>query len=181
MRTTMIRRTTIFCVAFVFCAFFAGCGAMHYQFGNDVLFDDSISTIHVPVVRCESFRVGLGEQMTEAIVKEIETRTPYKVVGSPSTADTTLVVRIVEDTKTPRVRTSDNQARQMEMGLEIEVSVYDHGSETPRQISHLPLPNLTMKRSQLMIPEAGQTVATTQLRDMERIAADIVSVLETTW
>lgn len=174
-------RTMIFIPLGVWCVLSLGCGSMHYQFGNDVLFDDSISTIHVPVVRCESFRAGMGEQMTEAIVKEIENRTPYKVIGSPSTADATLVVRVVEDIKTPRVRTSDNQARQIEMGMKIEVAIYDHGSQTPRQISYLPLSDLSLTRSRLMVPEAGQSVSTTQLLEMERVAADIVSLLETTW
>lgn len=159
-----------------------GCGSMNYQLGNDHLFTDAISTVHVPMVRCDcTYRSGMSEQLTEAITKEIEKRTPYKVVGSPSDADTTLVVRLVSESKTPLVRTGDNQARQIASGMQVEVSVYDRGATEPRQISHLPIPYQTFDRSQILLPEAGQTISTAQLRDMERMASDIVSVLETPW
>jgi hypothetical protein len=168
----------IFIIAAVFSA---GCGSMSYRLGNETLFPDNMATVHVPIVRSESFRPGQGEQLTEAIVKEIENRTPYKVVGDPNRADSTLIVHIVEDQKTPRVRTSDNQARQIGMGMCAEIQVFDRGQAQPRQLSHLPIPQLTLSRSQFLIPEAGQSVSTTQLRDMERLAADIVSALETPW
>lgn len=182
MRDTLLRRILDVCLMGLLSLCSIGCGSMHYQLGNDHLFTDAISTVHVPMVRCDcTYRSGMSEQLTEAITKEIEKRTPYKVVGSPSDADTTLVVRLTSETKSPLVRTGDNQARQIASGMQVEVSIYDRGSAEPRQISHLPISYQTFNRNQILLPEAGQTMSTAQLRDMERVASDIVSVLETPW
>ena len=51
-------------------------GCTGYQYGNQNLFRPDIRTVHVPIVHSESFRRGLGERLTEAIVKEIELRPP---------------------------------------------------------------------------------------------------------
>ena len=64
-----------------------------------------IQTIRVPVFQSSSFRRDLGEQLTEAVVKEIEKRTPYKVVRDAS-ADSVLIGRITSETSTCWSRTS---------------------------------------------------------------------------
>ena len=73
-------------------------GCTGYQLGNQTLFRPDIRTVHVPIVQSESFRRGLGERLTEAIVKEIELRTPYKVVDA-SNADSIFQARLVDEHK----------------------------------------------------------------------------------
>ncbi|MGB7343667.1 MAG: LptE family protein, partial [Pirellulaceae bacterium] len=73
-------------------------GCASYQYGNDALFPVGITTVHVPIVQNDTFRHDLGPQLTEAIVKELERRSNYKVTGDPN-ADSTLQVRIVSETK----------------------------------------------------------------------------------
>src|SRR5438093_8693841 len=53
-------------------------------------YDTSIRTVYVPIFRSFSFREDMNLKLTECVIKEIERRTPYKVVGSPEGADTTL-------------------------------------------------------------------------------------------
>src|SRR5262245_35350210 len=65
-------------------AILSGCAG--YQIGNRALYRPDLRTVHVPVIQSDSYRRYLGERLTEAIVKEIELRTPYKVVG-PDAAD----------------------------------------------------------------------------------------------
>ena len=67
--------------------------------GARTLFPEGIETVYVPVFDSASYRRGLGEELTEAVVKEIEKRTPYKVVSSPGAADTVLIGKIVSDNK----------------------------------------------------------------------------------
>ena len=56
---------------------FGGClGIGNYQFGSRTLFPNDIETVYVPVFQSNSFRKGLGEQLTEAVIKEIEKRQP---------------------------------------------------------------------------------------------------------
>ena len=62
-------------------------GCAGYQLGIDSLYRPDVKTVHVPIFQSDSYRRGLGEQLTEAVVKQIESRTPYKVV-SASDADT---------------------------------------------------------------------------------------------
>ncbi len=69
-----------------------------YHFGNASLFPADINTVYVPMAESRSFRPDLGEALTEAIDKEIEKQTPYKVVGSPN-ADSVLTIKLVADTK----------------------------------------------------------------------------------
>ncbi len=56
---------------------------MGYQFGNRSLYSPDIRTVNVPMFKSNTLRADLGEWLTEAVVKEIELRTPYKVVSSP--------------------------------------------------------------------------------------------------
>src|SRR6516225_10107581 len=49
-----------------------------------------VHTVYVPVFRAISFRRDIQIMLTEAVIKEIEERTRYKVVGTPEEADTIL-------------------------------------------------------------------------------------------
>src|SRR4051812_20937445 len=74
----------------------AGCA--RYRFGAASLYPPDIQTVYVPVFESNSFRRGLSEWLTEAVCKEIEAKTPYKVVGTPQ-ADSVLTAKLVSDTK----------------------------------------------------------------------------------
>ena len=74
------------------------CGCAGYQIGNQSLYPLEIHTVYVPMFQSNSFRRNLGERLTEAVVKEIEKRTPYKVVSDPN-ADSVLTGRIVAETR----------------------------------------------------------------------------------
>ena len=53
-------------------------------------YNTNIRTVYVPTFRSVTFRRDVQFQLTEEIIKQIESRTPYKVVGKPEGADTTL-------------------------------------------------------------------------------------------
>src|SRR5437868_6993370 len=73
-------------------------GCAGYQLGQRALFRPDIRTVHVPIAQSDSYRRYLGERLTEQVVKEIELRTPYKVVDADS-ADSILQIRLVSDSK----------------------------------------------------------------------------------
>ena len=60
-------------------------GCVTYRFGSAAMFRTGIRTIHVPIVRNDTFRHDLGIRLTEAITNEIENRTPYKVTFDDGT------------------------------------------------------------------------------------------------
>jgi len=89
-----------------------GCG-----YSQNELFPTPYRTVAVPMFENRTFYRGVERDLSEALVKEIESRTPYKV-ASPSVADTMLsgtITRIDQDTIT---RTPDTALPQQQ-----EVSV----------------------------------------------------------
>jgi hypothetical protein len=57
------------------------------------LYPEGISTVAVPVFSCDSYTRDVEFELTDALIKEIEARTPYKVVPE-GRADTILLGRI---------------------------------------------------------------------------------------
>ena len=56
-----------------------------------------------------SFRRDLGERLTEAVMKQIEEKTPYKVVSDPN-ADSMLSGRIAQESKRVTDRRADRRS-----------------------------------------------------------------------
>lgn len=55
-----------------------------YQFGTATLYPAGIRTVYIPVPRNDTFRHEFGLQLADSLVKEVELRTPYKVIGDSS-------------------------------------------------------------------------------------------------
>src|SRR6185295_1843497 len=92
----IIHPSSLPAILVVFVLFVSGCAG--YQIGNRSLYRPDIRTVHVPIAQCESYRRNLGEKLTEGVVKEIELKTPYKIVDADS-ADSVLNLRLVSDSK----------------------------------------------------------------------------------
>src|SRR5262245_54370855 len=88
-RTGLETRPTHGYCAIVMMLLSALCGCTNYRAGNQTLFRTDIRTVYVPVFQSDSYRRNLGEWLTEAVIKEIETKSPYKVVHT-SDADSVL-------------------------------------------------------------------------------------------
>jgi len=156
----------------------AGCAA--YRFGTDSLFPPDIHTVYVPIFESDSFRRNLGERLTEAVVKEIERRTPYKVVGTAQ-ADSILSGRIVNDTKRVIVEDRNDQPRESELNLVVVVSWVRRGELIIDQASVPVPPSLEINQSGVLVPEYGQSVATAQQQSIVRLARQIVALMEAPW
>src|SRR5947208_5422086 len=73
-------------------------GCAEYHVGVGSLYRNDIRTVGVQMFDSLSYRRNLGERVTEAVVKEIERRTPYKVVDADR-ADAVLAGVIIRDEK----------------------------------------------------------------------------------
>ncbi len=51
------------------------------QYSHEELFVENVSTVAVPIFQNQSFYKRVEFDMTEALIKEIESRTPYKVTA----------------------------------------------------------------------------------------------------
>jgi len=145
------------------------------------MFPPDVQTVYVPVFESDSFRRHLGERLTEAVIKEIERRTPYKVVDAP-TADSVLAGRIRRDRKKLLLTNRNDEPRSNEFYLSIDVTWVDRRGEMIRSQA-LPLKPQVVEllESGRFVPEIGQSVATAQQDAIRALANQIVDLMETPW
>jgi hypothetical protein len=179
-RDSQLKLGLAFCILqFAFCMLLSGCAAYHV--GNATLFPPDISTVYVPMVESKSFRPDLGEALTEAICKQIEAETPYKVVGTPN-ADSILTARIISDTKRMVVQNSFDEPRDSEVNYQVQVTWANRKGDT---IYHgaVPLPPgmVSLGQGSAYIPEYGQSYTTTEYQTMQKLAKQIVGLMEKPW
>ena len=161
-------------------------GCAGYRFGNNTLYAPNVRTIHVPMFQSDSFRttpsIDIGERLHEAVCKEIEKRTPFKVVGDEATADSVLTARVVADTKRMRVESPTDQSRMVEMNYQVLVTWADRGGSVIAT-GDVPLPAATVDVGQSadLVPEYGRSVASTQQEAIVRMARQIVGLMEEPW
>lgn len=158
-------------------------GCARYQFGSQGLYRQDIRTIHVPVIESDSFRRNLGERLTEAIIREIETNTPYKVVATAEEADSVLNCHLSDDRKRLLVETRTDEPRNLEWGAAVQVSWVGRQGQPLMQRSQVALPNAIVEVAQdsSFVPEAGQSVATAQQEAIDRMARQISGSLQVWW
>jgi hypothetical protein len=157
-------------------------GCATYRFGSASLFRPGIRTVHVPIVRNDTFRHDLGVRLTEAIVKEIETRTPYKVTGDPN-ADSRLECRVVSETKRVLTESATDDPRGLDAAVSVRATWLSRNGEMLMQNSLVPTGELAIGFSQdsRFVPEAGQSVDTATEAALQKLASRIVSQMEMRW
>ena len=162
------------------CLIVPGCAG--YQLGQRSLYRPDIRTVHVPVAQSESFRRYLGERITEAVVKEIELRTPYKVVDSES-ADSVLNVRLVSESKRVINNNRFSEPRDIETDFFIQTSWADRRGDIIMSHEDIPAGPLLVNIGQQanFVPEGGQSLATAQQEAIDKLAAQIVGQMELAW
>lgn len=161
-------------------AFATGCAG--YQIGTRSLYRPDIRTVYVPMFESDSLRRNLGERLTEAVVKEIELKTPYKVIHRPD-ADTVLTARITTETKRVVAEQVDDIPRNIEADLAVEVNWYDRRGEHLMQASRFSFAPASFSVAQTadFTPEGGQSVASAHQEAIQRLAEQIVSQMESRW
>jgi hypothetical protein len=165
----------------LFAALFApGCAG--YRIGACSLYPPDVRTIHVPVFENDTFRRGLGERLTEAVVKEIELKTPLKVV-SAANADSVLYGRLVDMQKRVLIENRNDEPRDIETAFRVDINWVDRRGNAVAQRTSLPLSSalLTVSQTADFVPEAGQSIATAQQEAIQRLAEQIVSQMEARW
>ena len=158
----------------------AGCAL--YQFGPSPLYHDGIGTVHVPIVRNLTYRHDLGVRLTDALVREIEERTPYKVTGDPN-ADSTLVVELIDESKSVLTETTSDDPRALEASIIAQANWVSRSGQRLMQNSIIPTAGdlNTFSQDSRFVPEAGQSVDTAFQASIESMAQRIVSQMEKRW
>ena len=157
-------------------------GCAGYQWGAASLYPADIRTVHVPLVVSDSFRRQLGERLTEAIAKQIEQATPYKVVNQTN-ADSVLRGRIVSERKRTLVENANDNPRDIEWNVAVEYTWIDQRGNPLMEPVTMPVPALSIALGQAtdFVPEAGQSMTTAQNKSFVRIAQQVVGQMELPW
>lgn len=159
---------------------FSGCAG--YQLGSGSLYNANIRTIHIPMVRNDTWRHNLGVQLTESLQKTVELRTPYKVIGSPN-ADSTLTCRVTSQAKRTVTEARTDEPRAVETLVTVELTWTDRRGNLLMENRFVPEGELAFYFIQGIdfVPEGGQSMATAQQRAVERLADQIVNHMESRW
>lgn len=162
------------------CCAFSGC--VGYNVGTGSLYAPDVATVYVPMIDSDSYRRDLGERLTEAVVKEIELKTPYKVVNTP-TADSILSARLINDTRKVIVENAFDDQRVSETEIRAEVTWLNRRRLPMGPPQSIPMPPelVAMNETSNVIPEAGFSVATSQQQAIQRLAQQIVATMEAPW
>jgi hypothetical protein len=161
-------------------------------------YDCSIHTVRVPIFKNVTFQRGLEFELTRAVVREIEAKTPFKVVGEDCSADTELTGRIISLNKNILSRTQLNEVREAETILGVEVVWRDLRTgeilSRPRPSPGAPLPPppppgvpppppppVLIQSVGTFAPELGESLTTARKRNVDRLAVQIVSMMEIPW
>ncbi len=154
-----------------------GCG---YRTGN--VYGPEVRTVDVPIFENDTFRRGIEYPVTEAVHREIQTHTPFRLAKGRE-ADTRLTGRIVDIRKNVLGETRWDDPRELQLSLMVRVTWEDLRTgqvlaqqEVPLQPQSIP----TIGQAEFA-PEVGQSLATATQEATERLARQIVHMMETPW
>ena len=159
------------CAAALCCA---GCG---YMVGG--AYAPDVSTVHVPTFESDSYRRGFELQLTEAVQKQIQLRTPYRLAKPPH-AQTRLEGRILSIDKRVENQNRFDEPRELEFAMGIEVRWIDARTGQLLGAREVPLDAQTTRlvAQSSFAPEAGQSLATANQQAVDRLAQQIVGMME---
>jgi hypothetical protein len=150
----------------------AGCG-----YSVRAPYSPEIKTVYVPVFRSISFRRDVNLQLTELVIKEIERRTPYKVVGTQEGADTILDGTINFADKNIIVENPFNLPRQLQATINVSVA-WTHNPPTSEELDR---GQTVIAENINFVPEIGETSMTAFYRVNQALAKQIVDMMEHPW
>jgi hypothetical protein len=185
-------------------ALLPGCGTWDGHFcilgyTTRPMYDLSIRTVRVPIFKNLTLIKGLEFEITEAVIREIEAKTPYKVVQCAEAVDTELIGTIDSFTKAVTNLNQLGENRSAETTLTVELVWRDLRAGTAGAILSQPLPGkpgdplpppppvgapappVLAQSVASFAPELGESMATARKANVDRLAIRIVSMMEKPW
>ena len=165
---TMRRSGRTSAMLLVAAALLAGCG-----YSTRPLYSPAYRTVTVPVFENKSFRQGWGDRLTEAIKKNIEARTPLKVVSA--NGDTVLSGEIVDDPE-------NVLTRRLGTNLPREVQVTVRANFTWKErTGRVLVTRKDFNRTATEVPQLAESAEDAEQLAIERLAAAIVDQMQEEW
>lgn len=155
----------------------SGCG---YTVGSP--YKAEIRTVYVPAFTSSSNRRWLEYQLTESVQKQIQSRTHFRL-ASEGEADTKLSGRIIDATKRTLGQTGNSDPRELQMNLMVEVTWEDTRTGEILRQERVPISAeaLQLAAQSEFAPEVGQSMASGTREVVDRLARNIVDMMEAPW
>jgi hypothetical protein len=152
-------------------------GGCAYRMGNG--FESEIQSVYVPIFESQSDRRGLEFQLTEAVQKQIQLRTPFRVVDQPA-ADTQLIGKILNTRKRVLTETKNDDPRELQFSLTVQVRWENLKTGEVLAEKRVPISQseIQLIQNAEFAPEVGQSLATAYQQVMDRMAREIVDLME---
>jgi hypothetical protein len=160
-------------------------------------YDLSIRTVYVPIFKNTTLRRGLEFDLTRAVIREIESKTPYRVASCREDADSELIGTIVTRNKTVINFNELAEIREAQVLVGVELYWRDLRPGHAGEILSKPLvkqtgaplvvpegqavPPVLVQSLTSFVPELGQSVTTAEKANVDRLAVQIVSLMEKPW
>ena len=141
-------------------------------------FNKDVRTVYVPIFRSITFRKDLNLQLTKRIQDEIQNRTPFRVVGSPEGADTTLEGTITFADKNAILESPNNLPRQVQDTILCTVRWVDNRSSKEKQLTTLPV---VVVENANAYNELGETSQLGFDKAIDKLARQVVGMMEEPW
>ncbi len=140
-------------------------------------FDTSeVKTVFV-YFKSQTFRRDVQMRLTEAVTKEISMRSPYRVVGSASEADSILSGTISYADKNLVVEAPTNLPRELNATINVAVN-WIHNP--PTDVERARAPTIVAETINF-VPEVGETSLSGFNHVIQSIAKQIVDMMEQSW
>lgn len=173
MSITLLKRAVLLVMAFS-----AGCASDPTQgYAAASVFAGDTATVAVQVFKNDTYERDIEFDLTDALIKEIEARTPYKVT-SPSRADTILTGRIrsVERVQLSKSRLT-GLSEEVTLRVTIDLEWKDLRTGEPR----LKLESFTANSLFLPSRPSSEPIEIGQFGVVQSLARDIVSQMQADW
>ena len=160
------------------------------------MYDLTIRSVRVPIFGNRTLKKNLEFQLTEAVIREIQSKTPYKVVRDRGRADTELIGTIITWTKNVVNINQLGENRQAETVLAVELVWRDLRDANKNQLlsketkaGEAPIINVPGSPAAPVLvqakgsyaPEIGESNATADNDTCNKLAVTIVSLMEKPW
>ena len=166
------------CLIAPLCLLFGACSSdptQGYSFRSAR--QSNIHTVCVPVFDNQSYFHGLENELTEAIVKEIQRETPWVVVNTGA-AQTTLTGSITDGRLQP-LSTSSTSGMVMEQGVQLTVDFEWRDSRTGEVL--VSRKNFTALQSFVPARGTGESIDLGEHAAIQQLATGIVNELRSSW
>ncbi|MGC8625300.1 MAG: LPS assembly lipoprotein LptE [Phycisphaerae bacterium] len=148
----------------------AGCG-----YTMNSIYPAGIHTVAVPIWKNRTFRRGLEFRLTEAIDKNIESRTPYRLapLNQADTELTGTIEQVQEGVLSNSFQTNLPQETQITLVVNFTWRDLHSGKVLSRRVH--------FATSSTEIPQVGQQLADAEQIAVERMARAVVNQMQKSW